>query len=75
MADFHDKYDQTVVVNLVQDAVIIDANTPRVSAGELLGARRSSLISQPMDGGNDPVLILFGDSRQRPLARRPTKRA
>jgi hypothetical protein len=62
MADLHDEHHQSVVVNLVKDTVIADANPPSLSAGELLDAMRSRLIRQATDGSSDPVPLLLGDS-------------
>lgn len=49
-------------MDLVEDAVITDANSPGISPAELLDSMRSGLIGQAADGTGDPVAVLCGDS-------------
>ena len=49
-----DKYQQTVVVDLVDDAIFADANPPfQRKAFQFFGAVRTRIISQPINGSLD----------------------
>jgi hypothetical protein len=50
VADVHHQDHETLVVDLVEDAIITDTNPPDVATAEFLDAMGSGFIGQPADG-------------------------
>ena len=71
MADPHDQYDQAVIVNLVDQPVILHADTPGIHGGELPATRRRRIVGQGVDtafdsggyGTGQPIQGALGGSR------------
>jgi hypothetical protein len=62
VADVHHQDNETLVVDLVEDAIITDANSLGVPAAKLLDSAGSRLIGQAADCTGYSVSVLCGDS-------------
>lgn len=59
MTDPNYQYDQTVIMDLVDDTVVADTDAIQIfRAGELLDAFGSRLSAQPVQGANEADLIV-----------------
>jgi hypothetical protein len=67
VSDVDDQDQETLVVDLVEDAIIADTNAPGSPPAELFDATRSRLIGQVTDGIGDPVAVFCGNPLQRTL--------
>lgn len=61
MADVHHQDQETRVVDLVEDAIITDANWPGIPPAEFLNSMGPGLIGQAADGTGYPVPVLCAD--------------
>jgi hypothetical protein len=61
VADVYHQDQEPIVVDLVEHAIIADANPPRIPSAELLDSMRSRLVDQTADSRGYPFLVLRGD--------------
>jgi len=62
VADVYHQDQEARVVDLVEDAIFTDANSPDIPSAELLDSMGSGLIGQAADGAGYPLPFLRRDS-------------
>lgn len=62
MADNNDHDDESVLVDLINHAIVTHANPPCVSTGELPGSRRSGCAAKTADCFDKAILMRRGNA-------------